>query len=308
MAIESVSLEWGGDLGEDDATAATYCERYRVVFDNTDDPRVRKLIAMSAAAIDPHTGLQVPKGFSQHIYSPWLIVRGRHIRPLGPMDFEIDIEYSNRADYCTNEAAAAQFINPIDEPWDIEYIQWEFTDRLDYDMDGKAIVNANREPPDPNLQEEFGRLGVRITRAQEFWDNRFMDDYAKAVNSDAFWGYAPDECFMNRIGARRMRMGDFFFWQATFEILFNPFRTVNGITIGGFQRRIRHEGFRIKKWEGAAGSSAIIIAEATDDEGTRVSQPVLLDAEGWELEEGQPATWLDFRTKRRVSFAELALE
>jgi hypothetical protein len=233
------------------------------------------------------------------------------------MDFEIDIEYSNRASFCTSEAAASQFLNPCDEPWDIEWFQWEYTDRVDEDIHGYPIINANLDPPDPNLQEEFGSMGLRITRAQELWDDGLMSQYArKVINSDYFWGHSPGECLINRVGARRMRMGDLFFWQATFEILFNPFsETESGHTIGGWKRRVRHEGYNVRVKINPIFQKIVRArcnpANDADETGDCTAEPVLLDAEGCRLAPdgiSSDAFWLEFDTKKSLPFSALALE
>jgi len=295
MAILSCTEEWRGLSGQVSLNEVRYTRLFRVVFNNQDEPELRPL--MAADNIVEANGNPI-RMWSSHPYNSWLVVVDVQVRlssPPGPMTFDVEVTYSNKPSYCTIEAAGV-YINPCDQPWDVEWFTEYLSDRVDEDIYGYPIVNANKEPPDPPLQEDVKVLGLRIRRAQADWNHALMSQYANAVNNDWFLGYAPGIVLCKEIGARRMRQGYFFFWDASFVFLFNPL---------GWKRKVRHEGMRMKVYNWT--TSKFDIVEATDDNGDKVSQPVLLDAEGIKLEKGQTATWLNFETKRYMNFSALGI-
>jgi hypothetical protein len=295
MAILSITEEWSGRTGGDDINESRHIRRFRVIFDNADAPENRPLIALYGGT-DPE-GHAVPSGFSAHEFNAWLIVVRRSYTALSPCVFDFEIEYSNRPGRSDFDSAAEAFVNPLDQPWDIEWFTSTISDRIDEDIHGNPIVNVNREPPDPPLQEEFACEGVRVGTAVSFWNHQFMAQYINAINSDYFWGYPPGQALCTQVGARRMRQGWLFYWAANCEILFNPL---------GWKRRVMQMGYRCRDWVSEPGYDSKMTS-ARDDDGNLVSQPVLLDDLGFKLVEGYPAKWLIFETKRSLPFSGLGL-
>lgn len=310
MAILSVTEEWRSTTGADDANSTTELAIYKVSFDNEDDPRLRRFLVMTAE--DPVTHVKIPQGFEEFPGKPWLCVSNRDKEPEGPFDYIVYITYSNRPVNYLSEAPSGGFINPLDEPEEIEFDTYEWNDTVDIDMTGKPIVNKLNDPPDPPLQERMTCLSVRITRNQALFDAILMADYVNSVNTDLFWGFSPGICLCNRISARQMRQGGLIFYRASFEIFINPLKEISGHLVGGWRRRIRHEGYiLLVNINGVATRARAKVKQADDDKGENVGEPtplpVLLNDMGYRLNETTPACWLEFQTKREMPFGNLNL-
>jgi hypothetical protein len=300
MAILSITEEWEGLTGGDDLSSITHKRQFRVVFDNADLPENRPLIAFAGQA-DP-LGRTLPAEFSSHSFNPWLIVVRRSYTARSPFVFDFEIEYSNRSTYSDSDSARENFTNPLDQPWDIEWFTGTTSERLDQDVYGGPIENANREPADPPLQEEFAYEGVRVRKALEYWPHNMMAQYANAVNSDYFWGYPPGTALCTQVGARRMRQGWFFYWDANFEILFR---------LDHWDRVVRHEGYtvRITDSDGTRFALAKVNPKNDGKEGVGeiTPEPVLLDTFGYRLPKGELFRKLVFATKQQLPFYNLGL-
>jgi hypothetical protein len=315
MAIQSISEEWSGRSGGDDINSTEHQRKFRVVYDDADLPEVRPFIALYGGA--DKDGNKIPVGFEQHPFNPFLCVIRRRYEPLAPDIYDFIIDYSNRANYSANEAAQSMLMNPCDMPPDVEFINEEFTDRIDMDRDGNMIANTNDEPPDPPLMENFKHHGVRITRSQPSWEHLLMARYDMgAVNTDNFLHYGPNEVLCRRATARRMRQGLSFFWQATFEFLFDPPRKIKGEIIGKWKRRFANQSYVVRVDETMDYYRAQVNPvndgiESDDPKWAPTPEPVFIDRDGYRTQDimgAEVPLWLQFAFKDELPFSVFGLD
>jgi hypothetical protein len=315
MSILSVTQEWRGYSGGDDVESTEHNASFIVTFDDADPPAQRPLLALTGQA-DP-AGKRVPMGFERHPYNPYLYIIRRHITPgtdtgKGPMIFTVDVTYSNRPIYCNGDSAAAALADPLSMPPDIEWTGQDVEQMVDTAYDGNnelniPIENTVGDQPDPRLTEIETYPMCRITRAESnfAWANVYT--YRNTVNSDTFGGCQPGCVLLRRFDARRRMFADIFYWEVTYELVFNW---------RGWTRRVLNAGFRHKK----EGTQKIVAATVDGgDPGPdhpRVSEPVKLTIAGERCEKfnsdgiiiGWSAPyWLSFNTKRTSNLNNLNL-
>ncbi|MGA2324277.1 MAG: hypothetical protein ABSG22_10560 [Sedimentisphaerales bacterium] len=316
MAVISVVLDWHGYSCEQDLatmvlTAPLTCQ---VAFDNTDDPRLRPLLALTAAAPGSVAGdqHQVPPAFSGHPFNPWLWLQKKSVKAVGPFDYEVICIYSNQANR-SSDSVPEMLANPCDQPWDIDWGSEEISQRIDmaYDDDGlllKPLCNVNGEPFDPPLQEPTAFTTLRITRNQPEWDDKLMSQYANTINIDSFWGYKPGDAMCRAPVAVRMRCANLFYFKATYNFIF----TLQDHNWNwGWYRRILNEGYGEAIDIDTEGKKVIV--RALDDNGDPTPLPVPLRLSGTRIypprpgEPFEPAVPLYFWTKRKMAFSGLNL-
>lgn len=305
MAILEVKLDWRGDGGSVNASEATYKERYLVTFDEGTDPRLRKLLAVDSGLYVPNG---VPQGYTSHPYNPWLVVVGIEPRALSPFLYEVIVTYSNRPQRTTVDGSQL-YANPCDQPWDWEFFTWSKTESIDTDVFGQNIVNANGEQPDPPLQDEFKYAGVRIRRNQSYWNQLYMSYFAGAINSDWFLGHERYTAYCNDVSARRMRHGFFFYWEATFEFLFDD-TFIRGQHIGWI-KLLEHVGYTVRKSLPAGIKIVRAQVDSTRDgleNKNPTPVPVLLDDNGYRLADTAiRKSYISYDVKPEMPFSALGI-
>lgn len=271
--------------------SANVPQRFDVLF--TPGEPAEERIILAATAEDPHTHLKIPKEWDRYSPDEWLFVKSIDVQQGdGPYIYEVT------ANYISIE-------NPLDLEPEIEWGKAVSNVEIDRDINGDPILNSAGQSPDPPITEEFEDLVFRMTRNENYFNALLAHEYKGAVNSDIFLGFDPGFAKCIEISGTRARVADLVYWKVRYEIHFRLSNPIPGTPKIGWIRRLLDEG-RIEK-TGTAGDGTPELLQNKDQEGTVLSEPVLLDGEGKKLADGSPAVYLEFETRRKLPFETLNL-
>lgn len=170
-----------------------------------------------------------------------------------------------------------QDTNPLNEPWDIQTDNTNFTAFTDVSYDGTPMRNAAGDPFSDPVEFDDKRPTLSITRNELNFSPAVAYNYRNAVNSDPFYGVGPGQCKVSSIKGQKKYYseGGFWYWTVSYQFEFNP---------NGFDVSIQNKGFRELK----NGNPVRIL----DKSGEPVSEPVFLDSSGAVLPQGgQPIAY-----------------
>lgn len=285
---------------------------FTVEFDSSDDPVVRPFLARNAT--DNTT--TVPAMWASHPYDTWLFVKSKDVNPKGPFLFEVSVKYSCIID---GESPTYAPLSPLMEPPEISFSSAGTNDAIDTDAEGLPLLNSAGESYDPPMTIDHSDTVLRITRSEETYDDAVAAAYRDAVNSDVFLGFPAGHVKCTAFTADQMRAASQIYYRVKYEfrIRYSEVKTrdTNGdvqTQVFGWIKRVRDEGFRELTGENADGSPKY--KEITDENGTKISQPHLLDGSGSKLSDDEinnaplPETcFLKFDVYKKRAFAALNL-
>ena len=245
---------------------------FHVQFDESDDPAIRPQLAWGAAGI--------PEIYQPHPFSSWLYVQNKTVRKIGGFDYEVTVNYTTSSKQDSNES---ELIDPLSRPPEIE---WNFTvsnEKIDRDIEGKAIVNSAGESFDPPITKDVYDLVLRITRNQSNFNHLQAAEYIGAINSDYFYGFEPGMVRCTNYSGRKIRVGSLSYWQVTYEFQIR-YAEVSGVNTG-WKRRILDQGMHTYDGLDDEGYVKWKKIPVKDDKGNNVptSEPFPLDGNGNKL-------------------------
>ena len=267
-------------------------EVWSVQFDDADDPRSRKFLAMTAPGI--------PRIYSSHPYHPWYYVQAISPRPIGPFFFEVSVHYGALTP--KGGAAAGEPVDPVAIPPLWSYPQAVTTEKIDRDVDGDPITNSAGESPDPPLTEEFHDHVGRVVLYRMEYDQLQAWEYRGAVNSVAWRGFPAGTVLCTVNTGEEMQTPFGLRFRITMEFQARWTKKEDGSHIG-WQRRVLDEGFRDITSLDADGKPE----QFTDKNDVVLTEPTKLDGSGGKLADGLDPVWNYFDTKRPLPFAVLGL-
>ncbi|HUW45312.1 MAG TPA: hypothetical protein VMW50_05885 [Dehalococcoidia bacterium] len=206
-------------------------------------------------------------------------------------------------------------LGKVDDPFSVpDQRSWDFETSVEpYDRDarGRAIVNSADEPLEPPPTMEFDDLVLTVSRNEPKYDPLLALKYARAVNSDNFYGFEPG-CARVRITAELVRGERMDYWRTTYRV---RFRSLHGATeFGGWELRLLDQGYRVQARDPDSGAwltdedGAPIYSPVTQEGSNMpVSAPILLNGMGRRLKKGKPAWWLHWQPRPALPFAKLAI-
>jgi hypothetical protein len=280
MTVQAATRMWSqhsADVTTDDGrnVSASVREMYQIVCDPTDGPN-QVLLASSLPVLG-------------QLYSGTSAVRCKQRSPkqVSPILWTCEIAYEGPI---WTELGSS----PLDAPPVIKWSKVESEEEIDEDLNGNAIVTANKERIE-GVTKKISDLAVTITRNYAAIDLPTTYRYLQSVNSDVFLGFAPGVGRMTQFSADSIYDEDVGgYWQVTAGIEFRyPWRTT---AAKAWYARVLHQGYRVK-----VGSD---IQNAVDDQGQEVSKPVLLDSSG---NETTTAEWLEFQLYEPLPYNALGL-
>jgi len=263
MPVIDVKESWEGleaDIGREDAWAQ---RQFTVQFDTADDPLARPFLAVEANVGD----VRIPNVWERHPLKNWLFVRNKTPRKLGPLLFEVTVNYTTHS-FLGKDQSFEPTADPLSQPWDIEWGFAMSNEPIDRDIYEKPITNSAGEPFDPPITRDFADLILRIHRNQAAFNTAAAFIYKDAINSDWFWGFAPKMVRCIDFSGRSARAADLFYWQVNYEFQ---------IRRDGWKLKVFDAGYR--QWN-EAGTDYVNIQ---DEEGNPVAQPWPLNANGRKL-------------------------
>ena len=306
MAVESVIESFEQTEGELNTQEARASRFYDVVFDGSEEPSHREFLACLA-----NDGSKaVPRVGSRHPYSPWVYVTGVRARQkTGPMNWMVEVIYSTRP-VQSGEEIINPFVNPLDQPWEVEWTFVTSNEAIDRDVNGKPIMNSAGESFDPPITKDIQDLVLRVVRNEAYYNAAVAADYIGSINRDWFKGFAPGMVRCTDCSGRLMRSANMVYWQVSYEFQMRTEKDSETNEVIGWRRRILDQGFRelVKQDDETYKAERI-----TDVNGNPISEPWPLDGKGAAIGEPIPGqvpegtTFLTFDIYPAQSFANLGL-
>ena len=293
MSIVDVKRGWSRRSGSErmdgeGRITQRYREGYTVLTDDAAD---------NAAIVGRAPG--IPQPGQAYPSDPWAVVMGIEPESRGPMLWEVIVTYQ------TPEPLAGDG-DPLSEP--VEY-EWGTTTEyaaIDQDIDGKAILNAAEEDPDPPVMREFHDETLTVTRNLLIFDDAKKAAYEGHVNSGAFMGKPEFTVKCTSIGARLQRRADgAIYWRERVSFAIRLQRAPDGEQYGWDERRLQ-AGYRYNIGRAKDSSGRMVWHAATDAQGNPVSKPILLNESGGRAENDIP-TWFRVKKDPRANFAGLGI-
>jgi hypothetical protein len=261
---------------------------FEVTWDNAKEASSNLLGCFSARLAGGLSGLSIPQlgdPFPGFPYATVIRVSPAPATDNDPKRFFVVVDYQITE-------------NPIEQDPVIEWGGVSTSEAIDKDRNGNAITNSALETFDPPIIDDVYDLSLYYTRNVPAFDPVFYSGYYNAVNSDIFLGFSPNHVKCKNITARRQRSAYDFYYVVTVELIFR-LRTSDPNDVG-YRRRILDQGFRAKNDEG-------VYVQITDDNGSVLSEPTLLDGQGNQLEAGENPVFLTFNTVNQAPFSALEI-
>lgn len=276
MGVVNVKESWSGasfDDQQDGAAGAAAWGATRQWTVLTDD------VADGPATVLDDS--RVPRIGTSHNRKPWLRAIRRRAIPKGPMFFHVEVEYAGKD-------------SPLLERPDYGWTWVHSTEPVDRDANGDAMANPLGHAY-TGISRKFSDLRLTYTRNEASFSPVAMLAYADAVNSDTFWGAKAGLAQVQDISGKRIVDGTGYYWNVTYVIDFRK---------DGWKHRTACQGLYYYKNDDS-GKKRVV--PAVDANGSPLTTPVKLKANGELLPEGSETVWEEFQLYPRVAFAGLGL-
>lgn len=284
MSVIKVTENWKS-LGVEsqagiETNTGSFTRSFDVVFGVGDTPIDRPIIALTAN--DGSTA--IPDIWDTHpTYTDYYVQR-KSVRPAnGPLHYEVTLTY----DY-----VESPLLQTPESSWTFATSSEPF----DRDNANNPVTNSADEPFDPPPTREIHDLVFRHVRNEATFSSTIAAAYKGSVNSDTWNGWSPGTVQCTVFDAEEKRAGALTYYRVTYEFKFRP---------DGFGRRFLDHGYREKI--GIDTNGKPIYANITDEEGSTVTQPALLDGKGKKLASGGVAVYLDYDIESEITFSALGI-
>lgn len=269
MAID-VKEDWSG-LGAYSEVNGIYqnltaVRKFDVHFVNDSSvPASRPLIALDQD--------DVPQLWEVHPYNSWLYVSNRTVEIRSSTLFYITVNYS-------------LVENPLAQPAEFSWSHVDNEEPIDRDINGNPITNSAGELPDPPITETFHDVVLRVSRNEALFNHVTASEYKNSVNANTFLGFAPGTVKCTVFEGEITRAAALTYYIVRYEFQ---------IREDAWKKRFLDAGFREK-----VGTEYEVIK---DKDGVPLSEPSLLDGNGYKLPDGATPVFLEFETKQAMDFS-----
>jgi hypothetical protein len=274
----------------------------RVSYDPNGISGTATTVRNFTVSVPEKTPLQVvdapglPRPNSRHPVSPFLVARHYNVTKMGPLFYQVSVEYEGKTPDPNNPAE-----NPLNRPPVISFGSVTQEVEIDEDVNGDPIQTVNGEPI-VGITAPFTDLIVTVERNLASFDPAVITTYTNKVNSQNWFGCPTGTTRIMDISARSNFNPDFPYWEATAS--FQVRRGRGSVTDAkAWWHRTAHQGYLIKNSAGTKIDYAK--AEPADDfttRGTTVAQPVMLDlVTGQRLAAGTGA-YIEFQILETIDF------
>jgi hypothetical protein len=323
MAIKSVARIWEEQNGSHDASGnRQYTVPYRVITTDQKDG-----VLTVGQAVDPATGLQIPRLFSSYEDPNGAVDRGsfcsrlevRVMDPEDPCCWSVICHYGNIAtssgyglgsgggggggggggrpgsSAASNADQGKIEPNPFQRPLEASVDRGSLQETRFKDVTGKLYANSSgqmfRDLPQVNSKNSILRVAKNM---QSFpWD--LQDQYQDAMNSEEFLGKPAATWRCNSITGRTNYERDdngigYYYWVVTFELEYNKATWFWRPVDKGFCEKINGK-----------------LVQMTDQTGAMYQEEQLLDGNGRKLTPGAEPKFLSFQPLFAETFADLKI-
>lgn len=249
-----------------------------------------------ATDVELYTASGLPGAGSVHPNAPYCYAKTARARRLSPVFAEVTIRYEGRA--------------PTDDPTGdptamFAYVEsWgdvETSEEVDADFDGNEIMTEAYEPVE-GIKSVFCDQVATIKRNIPLgsYNPYAAGVYRRSVNSDLFLGWPPGTAKIMRLGVKNINNE---YYDMTAVVQFRiPYQT---IAARAWYARWRHEGFYHKIDVEIGGDTITKIVRAVDGNKKPVTKKVLLDINGYRLEDGATPVWKETKLYGVQAFSAL---
>lgn len=183
--------------------------------------------------------------------------------------------------------------SPLLTPAIVDWSDVEVEEEIDEDFDGNPIQTEAGERV-AGITAVFNDQVATIKKNVLVYNSYVASAYRRSTNSDTFLGWPPGTAKLMQLTARDVN-GEYY--ELTGVVQFRiPYRTTAN---KAWYARWRHEGFYHKLDFGAN----TYIIRALDDAGQPSEKPVLLDANGYRLNDGDPPVWKETKLYGSLPFS-----
>lgn len=256
-------------------------EAYQVVCDATD------------SLVDVLNAPDLPANNSAYQGSSVVRVVDRNPVQVSPIFWIIEILYEGET--------GSQGINtlPSEAKPIVRWSKTETDNEVDQDVDGNPIITVNFERI-KGVTMKRSDFVCSITRNYDSIDMATTHQYLHSVNSDKFQGFPAGTGRLVAFDAEEINdPEDGGYYRVTAGIHFRvPYNTTPE---KAWYKRVIHEGFTVLQ------PVTTFFRHAVDDLGQETSQPVLLDADGFQLAADADPHWLEFKMYTPLPYATLGL-
>ena len=165
--------------------------------------------------------------------------------------------------------------NPLLIPPEVTWDSWSEMKVVHKDRNGVSILNSAGLPFDPPLQRRYTGHQVTVVRNEAAFPTLLAQQYEDTVNSDAFYGWAPEQARLESLTANSQYTHNLPYWTVRYVI---QFKTPD------WSERIPDAGARYFKRDAA---NAIILNSdgtkklyTTEDDGVYSTNVVYLNWDG----------------------------
>lgn len=290
--IVDVKEQWSGENGgfsvddEGRSGSAQFARSFTVAVDNSGGVVTAPQVASSTL---------LPRNGEAHPFNFAFRCRELQVERVSPVLFEATAVY--RAE--TSDASA----NPLDEPAEVEYSTITAEEEIDEDIFGNPLNTVNGEPY-TGITIPIADLSASITKNIPAFDPVSIYLYVNTVNSQPFLGFPAGVARMTDLRGRLNFGDDFSYWQVSAQFQFRkPIRTT---AARAWWIRVRHEGRWVRQFD-PFQPDVFPVVHATDDDGNKITKPVMLKPDGTEETDKTKAHWLEFQVFETRDFNLLGL-
>lgn len=278
---------------ENEGGTITHFVEYEVTFDDSSDPQDESLKAMTA--VDPNSGVRVPKYGSSHPFDAFSYVKSkRAARGEGPHFYRVTVGYRPN-DYNKKTEEQDTTEDPMTAPVEVEYFGIQQNEPIDRTIADEPIENSSGEPFDPPITEVRYDMGIRIRRVEKDFDPVAMVDVMLGtVNRDRFMGFSKETVLFEDVSAKKAYKGLVtVYWVVEYTFRYRS---------DGWKVRVCDKGYRVKSGSEKLPDSAARLI--TDSAGNNITQPAYLNNGAI----SSTPIWLEFETKDLSNFDALGFK
>lgn len=308
MGAISVTENWQERTVRVGSSGRTAMRVFEVIFDRTDEPVARPILALTAQ--DPDTKLSIPQRGSQHPFDSNMYVRDISVEPFeGPLSFRVTCSYSSLGTGGSQGAGSPLEAEPevrwgfavTSEQCDRAIARVESGGRIE----NIAITNSANQSFDPPISKDIFDLTLRFVRNEENFNPADALNYIGHVNSGTFFGAEAGMVMCTAIEAEKIyddEFGDYY--RVTYEFQFR-LEEVLGKKYG-WLRRILDEGQYEKVGENADGTDQY--EPVRDEDSQAMVVPIKLDGDGGIKKADVEDVFLVYQLYPEADFSSLNIE